>query len=235
MDSIGTIVDCTMAAFAALDDVAAGDRPGAGRSASASASVWSRPCSATSRNWDEDLSGRLVDNYRRLWRADYKDRVALFPGLVRGRRGAPRRRLSARRRHGEGARRARARARRHGPAAVLPRHAHGRRGAFEAGARHAPGTLRRAGRRRRRSGDDRRHLVRPRDGRQRRLPRRSASSPAASAWNTWRRTGRSPSCRASASCRPGWAIPPEPIRRRADPRKGDRPSATCVHPPGGLG
>ena len=31
-------------------------------------------------SWDEVLSARLVDNYRRLWRAEYKDRVALFPG-----------------------------------------------------------------------------------------------------------------------------------------------------------
>ena len=29
--------------------------------------------------WDEKLRGQIADGYRRLWRAEYKDRVALFP------------------------------------------------------------------------------------------------------------------------------------------------------------
>ena len=80
MDSIGTIVDCTMAAFAALDDVPAGDRLTPEQVRECIGLGLAETMQRHFPNWDEGLSARLVDNYRRLWRADYKDRVALFPG-----------------------------------------------------------------------------------------------------------------------------------------------------------
>ncbi len=80
MDSIGTIVDCTMAAFAALDDVPAGDRLKPEQVRECIGLGLAETMQRHFPSWDEVLSARLVDNYRRLWRADYKDRVALFPG-----------------------------------------------------------------------------------------------------------------------------------------------------------
>jgi phosphoglycolate phosphatase len=80
MDSIGTIVDCTMAAFEALDGVAPGERPEPGQIRECIGLGLVETMQRHFPNWDEELSGRLVDNYRRLWRAEYKDRVALFPG-----------------------------------------------------------------------------------------------------------------------------------------------------------
>lgn len=76
MDSIGTIVDCTLAAFDGIDEVAA-PSPEAIREC-----VGLGLAETMQRHfpgWDEALSTRLIDNYRRLWRADYKDRVTLFP------------------------------------------------------------------------------------------------------------------------------------------------------------
>ncbi|MEO8197993.1 MAG: HAD-IA family hydrolase [Thermoanaerobaculia bacterium] len=79
MDSIGTIVDCTLAAFDALTEVESLERP---------APEQIRECVGLGLNetmqrhfpaWNEELAGRLIDNYRHLWRADYKDRVSLFP------------------------------------------------------------------------------------------------------------------------------------------------------------
>lgn len=80
MDSIGTIVDCTMAAFEALDGVSPGDRPAPGQIRECIGLGLVETMQRHFPNWDEDLSSRLVENYRRLWRAEYKDRVALFPG-----------------------------------------------------------------------------------------------------------------------------------------------------------
>ncbi|MEO7972032.1 MAG: HAD-IA family hydrolase [Thermoanaerobaculia bacterium] len=77
MDSIGTIVDCTLAAFQGLEGVAS------------PAPEQIRECVGLGLvetmqrhlpEWDEELSSRLIENYRRLWRSDYKDRVALFAG-----------------------------------------------------------------------------------------------------------------------------------------------------------
>ena len=83
MDSIGTIVDCTLAAFDGIEEVAAATaaarpdsrvrRPRPHRDDAAPLPRLGRAASPT----------RLVDNYRRLWRAEYKDRVALFPGRSR--------------------------------------------------------------------------------------------------------------------------------------------------------
>ncbi len=80
MDSIGTIVDCTMAAFAALDDVPVGDRLTPEQVRECVGLGLAETMQRHFPNWDEVLSARLVDNYRRLWRAEFKDRVALFPG-----------------------------------------------------------------------------------------------------------------------------------------------------------
>ena len=80
MDSIGTIVDCTMAAFAELDDVPAGDRLTPEQVRECIGLGLAETMLRHFPSWDEGLSARLVDNYRRLWRAEYKDRVALFPG-----------------------------------------------------------------------------------------------------------------------------------------------------------
>ena len=80
MDSIGTIVDCTLAAFAALDDVSAGDPPAPEQIRECVGLGLVETMQRHFPDWDDVLSARLVDNYRRLWRADYKDRVALFPG-----------------------------------------------------------------------------------------------------------------------------------------------------------
>ncbi len=77
MDSIGTIVDCTLAAFEGIDEV---ERPAA---ESIRESVGLGLVETMQRHfpdWDESLSERLIANYRRLWRSDYKDRVELFAG-----------------------------------------------------------------------------------------------------------------------------------------------------------
>ena len=77
MDSIGTIVDCTMAAFEGIDDV---EPPAPERVRESVGLGLVEMMQRYFPSWDESLSNRLIDNYRRLWRSDYKDRVALFPG-----------------------------------------------------------------------------------------------------------------------------------------------------------
>jgi len=77
MDSIGTIVDCTMAAFDGIDDV---ELPPRERIRESIGLGLVETMQRHFPDWDESLSRRLIDNYRRLWRSDYKDRVALFPG-----------------------------------------------------------------------------------------------------------------------------------------------------------
>lgn len=76
MDSIGTIVDCTLAAFEGIEEV---ERPAPEAIRESIGLGLVETMQRHFPGWDEALSDRLVDNYRRLWRADYKDRVALFP------------------------------------------------------------------------------------------------------------------------------------------------------------
>ena len=76
MDSIGTIVDCTLAAFAGIEEV---ERPAPEQIRECIGLGLVETMQRHFPGWDEALSDRLVDNYRRLWRADYKDRVTLFP------------------------------------------------------------------------------------------------------------------------------------------------------------
>ena len=76
MDSIGTIVDCTLAAFEGIGDVA---RPAPEQIRECVGLGLVETMQRYLPDWDEVLSERLIDNYRRLWRADYKDRVVLFP------------------------------------------------------------------------------------------------------------------------------------------------------------
>ena len=80
MDSIGTIVDCTMAAFAALEEAAELAPPAPEQIRECVGLGLTETMQRHFPDWDEALAGRLVDNYRRLWRAEYKDQVALFPG-----------------------------------------------------------------------------------------------------------------------------------------------------------
>jgi phosphoglycolate phosphatase len=77
MDSIGTIVDCTLAAFDGIEEVA---RPAPEQIRECIGLGLVETMQRHFPDWDERLSARLVENYRRLWRSDYKDRVALFPG-----------------------------------------------------------------------------------------------------------------------------------------------------------
>jgi phosphoglycolate phosphatase len=77
MDSIGTIVDCTMAAFAEIEEVPAPPREKIRESIGMGLI---ETMQFHFPDWEERLLERIVDNYRRLWRAEYKDRVALFPG-----------------------------------------------------------------------------------------------------------------------------------------------------------
>lgn len=77
MDSIGTIVDCTLAAFEGIDDVA---RPAPEKIRENVGLGLVETMQLHFPDWDEAHSARLVENYRRLWRAVYKDRVTLFPG-----------------------------------------------------------------------------------------------------------------------------------------------------------
>ncbi len=77
MDSIGTIVDCTMAAFDGLEEV---ERPAPAQIRECIGLGLVETMQRHFPDWDEALSARLIDNYRRLWRSEYKDRVALFPG-----------------------------------------------------------------------------------------------------------------------------------------------------------
>jgi phosphoglycolate phosphatase len=77
MDSIGTIVDCTLAAFEGIEAV---ERPAPEEIRECIGLGLVETMQRHFPDWDEALSSRLVDNYRRLWRSDYKDRVALFPG-----------------------------------------------------------------------------------------------------------------------------------------------------------
>ncbi len=77
MDSIGTIVDCTLAAFEGLDDV---EPPAPDRIRESVGLGLVETMRHHFPDWDDEHSTRLVENYKRLWRADYKDRVSLFPG-----------------------------------------------------------------------------------------------------------------------------------------------------------
>ena len=79
MDSIGTIVDCTMAAFADLADVDGIAPPPRERVRESIGMGLVETMQMHFPNWDEKVSERLVDSYRRRWRADFKDRVVLFP------------------------------------------------------------------------------------------------------------------------------------------------------------
>ncbi len=75
MDSIGTIVDCTLAAFEGIEEV---ERPAPEQVRECIGLGLVETMQRHFPGWDEALSDRLVDNYRRLWRSDYKDRVTLF-------------------------------------------------------------------------------------------------------------------------------------------------------------
>lgn len=77
MDSIGTIVDCTLAAFDGLEEV---ERPAPAQIRECIGLGLVETMQRHFPDWDEALSARLIDNYRRLWRSEYKDKVALFPG-----------------------------------------------------------------------------------------------------------------------------------------------------------
>lgn len=77
MDSIGTIVDCTRAAFEEIEEVEA---PPMDRIRESIGMGLVETMQYHFPHWEERLSARLVENYRRLWRAEYKDRVTLFPG-----------------------------------------------------------------------------------------------------------------------------------------------------------
>ncbi len=75
MDSIGTIVDCTLASFEGLGEV---ERPAPDAIRECIGLGLVETMQRHFPDWDEELSARLIDNYRRLWRSDYKDRVTLF-------------------------------------------------------------------------------------------------------------------------------------------------------------
>lgn len=75
MDSISTIVDCTLAAFAGIDGV---EPPPRERIREAIGMGLVETMQHHFPHWEERTSALLVDNYRRLWRAEFKDRVALF-------------------------------------------------------------------------------------------------------------------------------------------------------------
>lgn len=79
MDSIGTITDCTLAAFAEIEGVAPPPRE---RIRESIGMGLTETMQRHFGHWEERLAERLVDNYRRLWRADFKDRVALFPDAL---------------------------------------------------------------------------------------------------------------------------------------------------------
>jgi phosphoglycolate phosphatase len=76
MDSIGTIVDCTMAAFEEIEEVPAPPRE---RIRESIGMGLVETMQHHFPNWDEKLLERIADNYRRLWRARFKDCVTLFP------------------------------------------------------------------------------------------------------------------------------------------------------------
>ena len=76
MDSIGTIVDCTLAAF---DDIHEVPPPPRERIRESIGMGLVETMQHHFPAWDEKLLERIADNYRRLWRARFKDCVALFP------------------------------------------------------------------------------------------------------------------------------------------------------------
>jgi phosphoglycolate phosphatase len=76
MDSIATIVDCTLAAFTGIDGV---EPPARERIRESIGMGLVETMQHHFPHWEEGTSARLVENYRRLWRADFKNRVALFP------------------------------------------------------------------------------------------------------------------------------------------------------------
>lgn len=77
MDSIGTIVSCTLKAFEGIEGVAPPPRDKIRESIGMGLA---ETMQKHFPEWGGRVAERLVDNYRRLWRAEYKDRVALFPG-----------------------------------------------------------------------------------------------------------------------------------------------------------
>jgi phosphoglycolate phosphatase len=79
MDSIGTIVDCTMAAFAEIDEV---PPPPRDRIRESIGMGLIETMQLHFPDWEDRIRERIVDNYRRLWRAEFKDCVKLFPGSL---------------------------------------------------------------------------------------------------------------------------------------------------------
>ena len=77
MDSIGTIVDCTLAAFAGVDGLVP---PPRARIRESVGLGLIETMESLFPQVEPESFAIVIDNYRRLWRADYKDRVALFPG-----------------------------------------------------------------------------------------------------------------------------------------------------------
>ncbi|MGE0639515.1 MAG: HAD family hydrolase [Thermoanaerobaculia bacterium] len=77
MDSIGTIVACTLAAFEGVDGVAP---PPAERIRESIGMGLHETMQRHFPDWDRALSESIIENYRRHWRARFKDEVALFPG-----------------------------------------------------------------------------------------------------------------------------------------------------------
>lgn len=84
MDSIGTIVACTLAAFEGVHGVAPPPQE------KIRESIGMGLIETMQRHfpeWDSATSGTIIENYRRLWRADFKNQVTLFPGsleIIRG-------------------------------------------------------------------------------------------------------------------------------------------------------
>jgi len=76
MDSIGTIVDCTLAAFEGIEEV---PPPARERIRESIGMGLVETMQHHFPNWEEKLLERIADNYRRQWRARFKDCVTLFP------------------------------------------------------------------------------------------------------------------------------------------------------------
>lgn len=77
MDSIGTIVACTLAAFDGIDGVAP---PPQERIRESIGMGLNETMQRHFPDWDPALAETVIENYRRLWRGRFKDEVALLPG-----------------------------------------------------------------------------------------------------------------------------------------------------------
>lgn len=77
MDSIGTIVACTLAAFEGVEGVAL---PPAERIRESIGMGLTETMLKHFPEWSAETSATIVENYRRRWRAEFKDQVTLFPG-----------------------------------------------------------------------------------------------------------------------------------------------------------